>query len=190
MDARDIIPQNGLALCGGSDAEPNVFCEWSENAVISSDLKIYIGQPKLNRITVFNSVQMNVIQVIATDPRPKQLMLVKSQIEERIWVLCHGQLEGEHNKHHDDKIRNSFGNYEEERQKGNFEFEWNMPSREQQRHNRKTVQIIRISPNVRSQNVIHLQPIDGHFDLVYDLFVPKPSPVQNPHFHNNNRYNQ
>lgn len=134
---------------------------------------------------VFHAQQMNVVQVIVTDPEPRQMWHARSQKEDRIWVLCHGQPDAKKAK--DVKTADSFGNYEEERDGADFEFQWNSPSQEQQRRNKKTVQIIRISSNVHSQNVIHLQPIDGHFDLVYDLFVPKPTVVQGRHFLSNNR---
>lgn len=57
-------------------------------------------------------------------------------------------------------------------------FGWDSGSREQQKHNKKTIQIIRITQSGRNHNVIHLQPIDGHFDLVYNLFIPQPSTIQ------------
>lgn len=54
------------------------------------------------------------------------------------------------------------------------QFEWKSTSREQQLHNRKTIQILKLASNsMHNENVIHLMPIDGHFDLVYNLFVPK-----------------
>ncbi|RWS08284.1 follistatin-related protein 5-like protein, partial [Dinothrombium tinctorium] len=177
VDARDIIPQNGLALCGGTQIESGLLCTWSENAVVS-DSKIYIGQPNLNRIIVFHSQQLNVVQVIATDPQPMQLWFIRGQTEDQIWVLCHGQIETQRKTH------SAYSNYDE-MDTVNREFNWNSPSMEQKRHNKKTVQVVRILPNSRAQNVIHLQPIDGHFDLVYDLFVPKPTPLQRHHFHNN-----
>lgn len=136
---------------------------------------------------VFHAQQMNVIQVLVTDPQPRQMWHVRSKNEDRIWVLCHGQPELKNKKAKDVKNAESFGNYEEERDGPNFEFQWNSPSQEQQRRNKKTVQIIRVQQNAHNQNVIHLQPIDGHFDLVYDLFVPKPTVVQGRHFLSNNR---
>ncbi|RWS28509.1 follistatin-related protein 5-like protein, partial [Leptotrombidium deliense] len=180
VDGRDIIPQNGLALCGGTQSESGLFCKWSENAIIS-DQKIYIGQPKLNRIIVFDSQQLNVAQVIATDPQPMKLWLIRSQTEDQIWVLCHG--ESDANRKQRETSHSSFTF--EDSESGSREFDWNSPSFEQKRHNKKTVQVVRILPNSRAQNVIHLQPIDGHFDLVYDLFVPTPSPLQRHHIHNN-----
>lgn len=70
----------------------------------------------------------------------------------------------------------TFGEFEQQSQSDSLEFEWNYPSQQQQHHNRKTIQVIRLSPSVHQPNVIHLQPIDGHFDLVYDLFIPSFSP--------------
>ncbi|KAI1309454.1 Follistatin-related protein 5 [Halotydeus destructor] len=184
IDGRDIMPQNGLALCGRTETEEHP-CQWAAEGPVMAENRIYAAQPTLNRIIVFHVVQMNVIQVIVTDPRPTRLWLVPSEKENRIWVLCHGEPErtfgassptGHAGKKESDiRRKESFGSYEEERSADQFEFEWTSSSsgkNEQQRKNRKTVQIIRISGNLHNQNVIHLQPIDGHFDLVYDLFVP------------------
>lgn len=76
----------------------------------------------------------------------------------------------------DTSTDDSFGDFEEGKSGDSLEFDWNFPSQQQQHHNRKTVQVIRLSASVHQPNVIHLQPIDGHFDLVYDLFVPQFSP--------------
>lgn len=180
IDSRDIIPQNGLPLCSKS-ANDGRLCEWGPKPVLLNS-RIYASQPNLNRVIVFHARQLNVIQVIATDAQPRDLWPVKSNGEDRIWVLCYGPVLSE-KKLSDLNRRESYSSFEE------LDFLWKSPSKEQQLHNRKTVQIIRISPTTsHNQNVIHLQPIDGHFDLVYDLFVPRPSPVQSEHFYTNNRY--
>ncbi len=175
MDGRDILPQSGLTLCGGTDPTQHVICEWSESAVVVNS-KLYIGQPNLNRIVVFHTLQLTVVQVIATDPQPKKLWTIQaSQDEQQIWVLCDG-----------DPINirasggsDSFGEFEEsQRDDEEIEFEWQSQStsQQQQKNNRKTIQVIRLMPNnVHQPNVIHLQPIDGHFDLVYDMFIPFPA---------------
>jgi hypothetical protein len=117
-----------------------------------------------------------VVQVIATDPQPKKLWSVQSGVDEQqIWVLCFGNsvdMKADDESKHDD----SFGDFEERKQGDSVEFDWSYPSQQQQHYNRKTVQVIRLSANVHQPNVIHLQPIDGHFDLVYDLFIPSYSP--------------
>lgn len=197
IDARDIIPQNGLPLCSKSENEVTL-CDWSDT-VLYADGKVYAAQPSLNRIVVLHALQLSVVQVIATDPRPRKMWLVPSKKETRIWVLCEGVAEsassapisggGSEKKKKD----HGFGSYEEEREGDQMEFEWNSAaSHHPQLANRKTVQIIRLASSssfssTRSQNVIHLQPVDGHFDLVYDLFVPEPSPLQAKNFYNNNR---
>lgn len=206
IDTRDIIPLNGLALCGRSENDARL-CEWGPNA-IQIDNKIYISQPNLNRIIVFHSKQLNVIQLITTDPQPRELHVIKSKTNEwRIWILCHGSLMNSKKIIDFNQRRESMSLYEEMLE--DPEYQWHSPSKEQQRHNRKTVQIIRISSqdkddssvnnennNINSNthlinggsNVIHLQPIDGHFDLVYDLFVPNLSPVQSQQFYSGNKY--
>ena len=83
LDGRDILPQSGLTLCGGTDPQQHVICEWSDNAIIANS-KIYVGQPNLNRIVVFHTIQLNVVQVIATDPQPKRLWSVQNGIIEPI----------------------------------------------------------------------------------------------------------
>lgn len=89
MDGRDTIPLNGLPLCG-SQALRGEPCSWSENAVISNS-KVYIGQPDNNRVIVFHSQQLNVVHVIGTDPRPSYLWLVRSEVEDSIWLLNSGK---------------------------------------------------------------------------------------------------
>lgn len=198
MDARDTIPLNGLPLCG-SQALRGDPCSWSENAIISNS-KVYIGQPDLNRIIVFHTQQLNVVHVIGTDPRPNHLWLVRGEVEDRIWILNSGTGKNYYYYYFtiilifdflfgfylDDliggKIINSNGENSEPEN-----FGWDSISRDQQRHNRKTVQIIRITQSGRNHNVIHLQPIDGHFDLVYNLFIPQPSTVEIHNSHGNSR---
>src|SRR5699024_10166641 len=88
-----IIYQNSLTLCGSSfesngNSVPN--CDWSDD-IVQINGHVYIAQPSLNRILVFDESQLAVSQVIATDPQPKRLWVVqKSGKESQIWVLCHG----------------------------------------------------------------------------------------------------
>lgn len=195
MDTRDILPLNGLPLCGRTENDARL-CEWGPNAIQVGN-KIYISQYNLNRIVVFHAKQLNVIQLIATDPQPRQLHLVKSPSEWRIWILCHGQPMNGKKLQDLNGRRDAASLYEQMLE--DPEYQWRSPSKEQQRHNCKTVQIIRISDekdsnhvasngNSNNNGVIHLQPIDGHFDLVYDLFVPNLSPVQSQQFYSGNKY--
>lgn len=39
----------------------------------------------------------------------------------------------------------------------------------------KTIQVIRDASQKRKHHTVHPEPIDGHFDLVRDLFMP---PIQ------------
>ncbi|XP_054165194.1 follistatin-related protein 5-like [Oppia nitens] len=189
LDGRDIIPQSGLTLCGATDSDQLVICEWSENSVAVNG-RVYVGQPNLNRIVVFHGQQLNVVQVIATDPQPVRLWSVDNGLDDhQIWVLCSGtnptmKATGDMSSATGDGIvdedTNSFGEFEATGSRKSLtdtlEFEWQYPSQRQQQHNRKTVQVIRLSSNVHQPNVVHLQPIDGHFDLVYNMFVPTFSP--------------
>jgi hypothetical protein len=197
VDARDIIPLNGLPLCGRSENDPSVgrLCEWGPNPIQIND-KVYISQPNTNRIIVFHAKQLNVVQMIATDPTPMEMWLIQSASESRIWVLCHGQplsvsLRDKKDRDVFDAKDDSFS-YKEVLE--DPEYQWQSPSKEQQRHNRKTIQIVRIGDesinhsSLSQTNVIHIQPIEGHFDLVYDLFVPRDSSLQRQHSLNNNRY--
>lgn len=152
---------------------------------------------------VFDTQHLSVSQILATDPRPMKLYLVPGVREQRIWLLCYGtdlkyrltdveerkavakdELNEEEDglfgqfdsnvqihQHNPDQY---FEGADDERKSD--QFEWKSFSREQQLHNRKTIQILRLASNSAHsivQNVVHLQPIDGHFDLVYNLFVPK-----------------
>ncbi|CAG2111978.1 unnamed protein product, partial [Medioppia subpectinata] len=210
LDGRDIIPQSGLTLCGATDTDQRVICEWSDNALVA-DGRVYVAQPNLNRLVVFHGQQLNVVQVIATDPQPRRLWSVRSNTattgsagtdEHQIWVLCAGNnptikaadggssaASDESSESGESAGADTFGEFEWGREAGrasggrpgmgaadSAEFEWQYPSRQQQRRNRKTVQVVRLSASVHQPNVIHLQPIDGHFDLVYDMFVPEFSP--------------
>lgn len=188
INGRDILPQSGLALCGasGNEGSANIICQWSES-VVEVNGRIYIGQPNLDRIVVFHTIQLNVVQIIAADPRPNKLWKVKASSEEdQIWVLCNGEAIDELEE---SKRSDPFNDFEDNYnvKEDSFEFDWNLPSEQQKRHNRKTVQVIRISSIIQQQNVIHLQPVDGHFDLVYDLFVPSPSTFRQRNHENTNR---
>lgn len=174
LDSRDVIPFNGLPLCSRSSAEGAAgprLCEWGPRAVQLGQM-IYITQPNLNRIIAFHTKQLVVTQIIATDPQPRELWITRNGDEDRIWVLCHGlPMKGDNSKKHRDfesrKGRELIGSFE------TLDMNWNSPSREQQLHNKKTIQILRFnSKNQNEHNLIHLQPIDGHFDLVYDIFIP------------------
>lgn len=176
LDSRDVIPFNGLPLCSRTSSESNKntnrLCEWGPKALQLGQL-IYITQPNLNRIIVFHAKQLVVVQVIATDPQPRELWITRNNDEDRIWILCHGQpikSESSSKKHRDFESRMNhelIGSFE------SLDMDWNSPSREQQMQNKKTIQILRFnSKNPNEHNLIHLQPIDGHFDLVYDLFIP------------------
>ena len=184
-------------------------CQWSENGVLLNE-KIYIGQPNLNRVIVFDTQHLSVSQILATDPRPTKLYLVNGMHEQRIWLLCYGndleqrlksveerKLVAEEKLNEDDGLFGKFDSNlhvhnhnldqyfenDDVEKKNNDQFEWRSTSREQQLHNHKTIQILRLSTNsMHSENVIHLQPVDGHFDLVYNLFVPKSA----DEFHLNN----
>ncbi|XP_075676316.1 follistatin-related protein 5-like [Dermatophagoides pteronyssinus] len=107
IDARDIIYQNSLTLCGNgystsssnnnnnddNNEQTIIQCDWSEDIVQLNGL-IYIAQPNLNRILVLNELQLSVVKVIATDPQPRRLRIVESSSssssDSQIWVLCDG----------------------------------------------------------------------------------------------------
>lgn len=189
VDARDIIFQNSLTLCGNGfsaveNGSPIDTCDWSEDAVVLND-HVYIAQPSLNRIIVFHASQLIVTQVIATDPNPRKLWTVESTKEPQIWVLCDG------NTNYFDEQKESNGEDNESSWKETLwsagetdsafssKFDY---SNEKYLKNRKTIQVVRLmEPSTadakrrvrRQADVIHLQPVDGHFDLVYDLFMPQ-----------------
>lgn len=196
IDGRDVIPLNGQPLCGNSR-----LCEWGPSPLFL-DGRVYISQPPLSRIIVLSVEGLNVIQLIATDPYPKEMWLIRTASEARIWLLCHGEplpldvdddqsssLEEITEKKKFDILRSSSPSVSYKDMLEDPGFIWNSPSRDQRRHNRKTIQVIRISDDLsKGEHVIHLQPIDGHFDLVYQLFVPSPSPLQSQHFFSNSRF--
>lgn len=152
---------------------------------------------------MFDTQHLSVSQVIATDPRPTKLFLVPGIHEQRIWLLCYGndlqhrltdteerKIAAQDKMNEEDELFGRFDsnlqvhqhnpdqymeNGENDEKRNDDQFEWKSTSREQQLHNRKTIQILRLGSNSMNSgaNVIHLQPIDGHFDLVYNLFVPK-----------------
>lgn len=213
IDGRDIVYQNSVTLCGGGvvgagDAsEVGGSCHWSEDVVVLHD-RLYIAQPNLNRIVVFEASQLSVLQVIATDAQPRRLWASEKDGPggDQIWVLCDG----------------STGNYFVEESSVSWSSHqaeemgvgggWSAPSdsssgsesssnsggggssrydflNEKYLKNRKTIQVVRLpeqqqqqqqsstsekrsSRSRRQADVIHLQPVDGHFDLVYDLFMP------------------
>lgn len=88
---------NQLTLCGGLNPDEAVICEWSDNAVIVTPQYltpfesvnqrrrhrgnkqslgyVYVGQPNLNRVLVFDSQQFEIVSILNTDPQPKQLWL-------------------------------------------------------------------------------------------------------------------
>jgi len=195
MDGRDILPQSGLTLCGATDPSQHVICEWSQSAVVVNS-KLYIGQPNLNRIVVFHTLQLTVVQVIATDPQPKKLWTIQATSDEQqIWVLCDGDQINTPDSSGSQHGRGSLREFEESQRDEDIEFQWSKQSsssaqQQRQINNRKTIQVIRLMPNnVHAPNVIHLQPIDGHFDLVYDMFMPIYSPQRLHQQHSiTNRY--
>lgn len=198
IDARDIIVGN-VQLCGAFNVEDNkqqpamTRCEWSQDVVVI-DGHLYIGQPNLNRLVVFNIEQLNIVSIIQTDAQPKRLWSKKVDgRENQIWVLCDGNT-----NYYDEKmVRDS--------SQDDVDFEWRESLsadrdssidvskydylNDKYLRNRKTIQVVRLPSNesqqlhhqhhqevkhrVRRQaDVVHLQPVDGHFDLVYDLFMP------------------
>ena len=197
IDARDTIYQNSLTLCGyGTNGPENTqqtemdACQWSDNIVVLND-HVFIAQPNLNRIIVFQASQLNVVQVMATDPRPSRLWAMESGKENQIWVLCEG------NSNYFEK-QQSFSHQTEEANSGSWPMVNSIFSSinisasgkgekfeflsDKYFKNRKTIQVVRLPDSYngeqrihhanRQADVIHLQPVDGHFDLVYDLFMP------------------
>lgn len=188
IEAQDLVPINGMPLCGSDMMEETSSkCSWSENAVIS-DSKVVIGQPDLNQLLVFDSKTFQIVQIIATDPRPMNLWLVRSEPEDKIWLLCHGRRDG-NDKHGRDSLIDSLDSSEAEgKAEEDIDFGWDSSSsREQQRHNRKSVQIVRLFQNGRNHDISSLQPVDKHHDLVYNLFIPQPSTIQMHHSHDKMR---
>ncbi|KAJ6217952.1 hypothetical protein RDWZM_009109 [Blomia tropicalis] len=170
IDGRDIIYQQSVTLCGGNGLDSSgmvASCQWSDDVVVLDD-HVFIAQPNLNRIVVFQASQLTVVQVIATDTRPSRLWAVEpSQAgrERQIWIICDG-------------AEDSFVNSPDWPQS-----ELDDLPNEKYVKNRKTIQVVRWPSDTktnsggqrrlrRQADVIHLQPVDGHFDLVYDLFMP------------------
>lgn len=181
IDARDIIFQNSLTLCGNAftsgESEATIQCDWSEDVIMLND-HVYIAQPSLNRIMVFQASQLIVTQVIATDPNPHKLWTVDSNKDPQIWVLCNGNTveKDEDESSWRDSLWPDTSSDMSSATYNNEKFN----------KNHKTIQVVRLgsvdsereSPQSqhrgqhRQADVIHLQPVDGHFDLVYDLFMP------------------
>ncbi|XP_074604484.1 follistatin-related protein 5-like [Brevipalpus obovatus] len=192
IDALDNVPSNGLPLCGNQvveeDPDAPVKCSWSDNAVIS-DSKLFIGQPDQNRVVIFHTQQLQILQTIATDPRPSRLWLIRGDPEDKIWILCDGRRDSfDRGLSKESQIDPLDSSEEDGRLEEDVDFGWDSSSREQQRHNRKTVQVIRWTQSGRNHDIIHLQPVEGHFDLVYDLFIPQPSTIQMHYSHDKARF--
>lgn len=49
---------------------------------------------------------------------------------------------------------------------------WLVNWRDEQDHGVKTIQVIREASQKKKHHTVHPEPIDGHFDLVYSLFIP------------------
>lgn len=93
---------NQLTLCGGLNSEQAVICEWSDNAVSfdggnsrqkSNNNKqqarkyVYVGQPNLNRVVVFDSFKFEIVAIINTEPQPRKLHLYEpNKIHLSKWV--------------------------------------------------------------------------------------------------------
>lgn len=171
MKAQDVLPQSGLTLCG-TKPSTSTSCSWSKNAALTIS-KLYIGQPLNNRVVVFDSQKFEVIQVIATDPRPTNLWFIQEETEDQLWVLCHG--------HNDNELKEFYDSNE-------IKIDCSSSSRNQQRHNKKTVQVIRFPKTSQSHDAIHLQPINGQFDLIYNFFAPESSSLLAINVRDNNRF--
>lgn len=102
---------NQLTLCGGLGTEQATLCEWTDNALqievnfehlkdraqhsmkfdsISSKMHskyVYVGQPNLNRLLVFDALAFELVGIIGTEPAPKRLHLIKpSNVHLSKWV--------------------------------------------------------------------------------------------------------
>lgn len=99
---------NRLTLCGGLNSEQAVICEWSDNAVLinvgdhgqrggttqtNNDKQqgrrsyVYVGQPNLNRVLVFDSFKFEIVAIINTEPQPRRLHLYQpNKIHLSKWV--------------------------------------------------------------------------------------------------------
>ena len=49
---------------------------------------------------------------------------------------------------------------------------WIVNWRDEEDHGVKTIQVIREASQKKKHHTVHPEPIDGHFDLVYALFIP------------------
>jgi hypothetical protein len=49
---------------------------------------------------------------------------------------------------------------------------WIVNWRDEEDHGVKTIQVIREASQKKKHHTVHPEPIDGHFDLVYSLFIP------------------
>lgn len=58
---------------------------------------------------------------------------------------------------------------------------WIVNWRDEEDHGVKTIQVIREASQKKKHHTVHPEPIDGHFDLVYSLFIP-PMQVRFPLF--------
>lgn len=47
IDSRDVVPQNGMPLCGAADKQTKL-CEWGDTPIVVES-RIYAAQPNLNR---------------------------------------------------------------------------------------------------------------------------------------------
>ena len=154
-------------------------CQWSDDVVVLHD-HVYIAQPNLNRIIVFQASQLSVVQVIATDSQPSRLWANENGKESQIWVLCNGNTNYFEESSHqtDDNYSNgptwtgdSSALSSADLSSSKYDF-----INEKYLRNRKTIQVVRLPETGKSTrrqaDVIHLQPVDGHFDLVYNLFMP------------------
>lgn len=205
IDARDIVYQNSVTLCGGGNGNEQAggSCEWSEDVVVLHD-RLFIAQPALNRIIVFQASQLSVLQVIATDARPRRLWASEKDAGDQIWVLCDGNSASTADNGNYLYEESSWAASQQSDSAGggwspvnsadsSSAADSSSSSRydflsEKYLKNRKTIQVVRLygqqslekssadggsgRRSRRQADVIHLQPVDGHFDLVYDLFMP------------------
>lgn len=189
IDASDVNQINGMPFCGNDMIEEsNVKCLWSDNAIIS-DSKVIIGQSNLNQLLVLDSKTFQIVQIIPTDPRPINLWLIRSEPEDKIWLLCHGKKDANDKHSRESSLIESLDSSEDKLEE-DIDFGWDSSassSREQQKHNRKSVQIIRLFQNGRNHEIYHLQPIDKHHEFVYNLFIPQSSTIQMHHSHDKMR---
>lgn len=198
MDGRDVIYQGSVTLCGNgpesvSESALVGACQWGDDAVVLHG-HLYIAQPGLNRIVVFHAAKLTVVQIIATDPQPRRLWAVEGPSgkgkDSQVWVLCHGTSNLFEEPPMSNRVEDSAaGGWQAD---SSSSADMSASTRydylnEKYLKNRKTIQVVRLgdsSPSAtekgatgerrrrRQADVIHLQPVEGHFDLVYDLFLP------------------